>query len=274
MIQYISKENFEQIWKALSMKFNQKLNIYDDLTIEELNKILEEDCQKIYDIYNFVPELNTGYIKCWNFTHKQFVYYTVDKYVEELDEVPIGISIKPQESQEGYTIALKYGNTNTPDIGSNTEQYMAWGNNGILIEGIQCADTSAEVIADFNGRHNTELMLELCTGQPNWRTDPKIEANGGKGYAPAAQTCWRYHTPGTNQGDWYLPAGGEMYVTMGKYWTQLRPCFEKVNSSVTRTYIHVSTQKDASSAWHTSGGTPRTAYGKQTSSYTLPFSYF
>lgn len=27
---------------------------------------------------------------------------------------------------------------------------------------------------------------------------------------PAAQCCYRFHTEGTNQGDWYLPSAGEL----------------------------------------------------------------
>jgi len=41
-------------------------------------------------------------------------------------------------------------------------------------------------------------------------TDTSITNNSNVGYTPAACCCARYHTVGTNAGDWYLGAGGEM----------------------------------------------------------------
>lgn len=34
---------------------------------------------------------------------------------------------------------------------------------------------------------------------------------------PAESTSWRFHTPGTNQGDWYIPSVGELAVAMSNY---------------------------------------------------------
>ena len=46
------------------------------------------------------------------------------------------------------------------------------------------------------------------TGTINMTTStvPADSAN----YHPAAACCWRYSTPGTSQGQWYLPACGEL----------------------------------------------------------------
>ena len=33
---------------------------------------------------------------------------------------------------------------------------------------------------------------------------------------PAAQCCWRFHTEGTNQGEWYIPSTGEIYNALVK----------------------------------------------------------
>lgn len=46
---------------------------------------------------------------------------------------------------------------------------------------------------------------------------PPIENNSSVGYFPAACTCWRFHTKGTNQGDWYLPSEGELGYMMARY---------------------------------------------------------
>ena len=52
-------------------------------------------------------------------------------------------------------------------------------------------------------------MQDLATAQLNWNTDDVINNSYDGYYAPAACCCWRYHTIGTQQGDWYVPAVGE-----------------------------------------------------------------
>ena len=83
--------------------------------------------------------------------------------------------------------------------------------------------------SDFNGKSNTAAMLRRVTVE-NWQTintinNPTI-VNGDpnqqsmpKGEFPAACACWRYHTAGTAQGDWYLPAVGELaYCCVYQSW--------------------------------------------------------
>ena len=65
-------------------------------------------------------------------------------------------------------------------------------------------------LADFAGYDNTKILIKYATAQPNWKTAPIIEDDYRSGYSPAACCCWRYHTIGTKQGDWYLPACGEL----------------------------------------------------------------
>lgn len=81
--------------------------------------------------------------------------------------------------------------------GSKNPVYLSTGNNAL---------------SDINGKSNTASILSYETAQPNWKTDSSIINNAYSGYYnyPAACCCWRYHTKGTNQGDWYLPAIGEV----------------------------------------------------------------
>ena len=65
-------------------------------------------------------------------------------------------------------------------------------------------------MSDFNGIGNTKILCEAATRQTNWKTAFSIDNYGIRGYSPAACCCWRYHTEGTKQGDWYLPACGEL----------------------------------------------------------------
>lgn len=79
--------------------------------------------------------------------------------------------------------------------GSRNSQYYTNGNNAL---------------SDFDGVGNTNVLTSLVTGQSDWKTAISITNNSGRTYYPAACCCWRYSTVGTVQGDWYLPACGEL----------------------------------------------------------------
>lgn len=84
--------------------------------------------------------------------------------------------------------------------------------------------SSNNALADFDGRGNSEILCDLATAQSDWKTASTITNNGGIGYSPAACCCWRFHTEGTQQGDWYLPAIGELGYIM--------PPFNKINETI------------------------------------------
>ena len=75
-------------------------------------------------------------------------------------------------------------------------------------------DTSntGNALADMDGKSNTEKILAVDNGMStDWQTAVTITDTGlTETIHPAAQCCWRYHTVGTNQGDWYLPSAGEL----------------------------------------------------------------
>ena len=71
--------------------------------------------------------------------------------------------------------------------------------------------STSNALSDLNGKNNTEVILKYATYQSDWKTSTKIyDEQNYKGCFPAACCCWRYHTDGTKQGDWYLPAIGEL----------------------------------------------------------------
>ena len=62
----------------------------------------------------------------------------------------------------------------------------------------------------YNGKERTAEILEFATAQTSWRTDEKLTNSRDSGYYPAACTTWRFHTEGTEQGDWFLPSASEI----------------------------------------------------------------
>ena len=78
---------------------------------------------------------------------------------------------------------------------------------------------------DRDGKGNTATILELVTA-PDWKTASSITNNGWIGNYPAACCCWRFHTIADNQGDWYLPATGELCYII--------PFFNKHNRAINR----------------------------------------
>lgn len=69
--------------------------------------------------------------------------------------------------------------------------------------------TETNAMSDFKGKQNTDILCSKATAQADWKTSIILN-EGGPGYYPAACACWRYHTVGTTQGDWFLPACGEL----------------------------------------------------------------
>ena len=60
---------------------------------------------------------------------------------------------------------------------------------------------------DFNGKGNTDVIMAAQTADWSGTT---ITNNYNAGNYPAACCCRRFSTIGTNPGDWYLPAVGEL----------------------------------------------------------------
>lgn len=75
---------------------------------------------------------------------------------------------------------------------------------------INIGNYAANSLVKFNGKELTSLIIDVATAQSNWKTAASITNNSGRNYIPAACCTWRFHTIGTEQGDWYLPASGEL----------------------------------------------------------------
>lgn len=86
--------------------------------------------------------------------------------------------------------------------------------------------SSNNALADFDGIGNSQALWNLATSQSDWKTASSITNSWKSGYYPAVCCCWRYYTNGTKQGDWYLPACGELGYIM--------PPFNKINETINK----------------------------------------
>ena len=88
-------------------------------------------------------------------------------------------------------------------------------------------------LADMNGKSNTDIILDVDnSNSTDWQTAATITQGTSPSYQyhPSAQCCWRYHTTGTTQGDWYLPAAGELGYLASR-WKTINSSIEKIVSA-------------------------------------------
>lgn len=108
-----------------------------------------------------------------------------------------------------------YWNTSNSSMAYIPSPYLLDGSRNPQYYTTDSPSSPSNALSDFNGKRNTEILCNKATAQPNWRTDEIIQNKYTTGYYPAACCCWRFHTLGTEQGDWYLPAAGELgYISV------------------------------------------------------------
>lgn len=104
--------------------------------------------------------------------------------------------------------------------------YLTDGSRNPLYYQTTSPSSANNAMSDFDGKNNSQVLWDRATAQSDWKTASTITNNSGSGYSPAAQCCWRYHTEGTSQGDWYLPACGELGYIL--------PPFNKINNTISQ----------------------------------------
>ena len=144
----------------------------------------------------------------------QTTFTTIDpNAVGSYDGTTIGSNSGGYLSTDRKDAAWQSGMENNVDKGTNwysqanaylPSPYMVVNGKEVL-----CPQYNSGALSDFDGKGNTAILTKLHTVQ-NWKTADKITNGSGSTYTPAAVCCARYKTEGTNSGDWYLPAIGEL----------------------------------------------------------------
>ncbi len=131
--------------------------------------------------------------------------------------VPVGVVAYPQNddailgpSGEITFMGLNWLSKTSPDSGQTTAQGLEWGYNNFDIPELTNYNNSGTAITDMNGKDNTQVVLQYATAQTDWRTASAITWTNAAGYYPLFECAWRYHTSGTVQGDWFVPACGQI----------------------------------------------------------------
>ena len=134
--------------------------------------------------------------------------------------VPVGVVSLPQADDAilGPTGEITFMGVNwlsktSPDSGTDKEwsSNAEWGYNNFDIPELTNYTSTGTAITDMNGKANTEIVLNYATAQTDWRTASAITFTNAEGYYPLFECAWRYHTSGTSQGDWFVPACGQLY---------------------------------------------------------------
>ena len=130
--------------------------------------------------------------------------------------VPVGVVAYPQADSifgpgEITFMGMNWLSKTSPDSGQPTEQNMEWGCDSFDIPELTNYASTGTAITDMNGKENTEAVLQYATAQTDWKTASAITFNNEAGYYPLFECAWRYHTSGTAQGDWFIPACGQLY---------------------------------------------------------------
>ena len=136
-------------------------------------------------------------------------------------------------------IGVVFDRANKLAIGLEESQRY-WSGESFDVTGLRNIELSSEAIEDWRGEINTRVVLEYCkANDTSWH---RISC-------PAFEYVNSYKTEGTNAGDWYLPAMGELYAIY-RNMDVLNIALGKIGGTKLGTnYYWSSSEYSASSAW-------------------------
>ena len=161
------------------------------------------------------------------------VYGTNISGLRDLDRVPVGNTSDGIPTGNNYSAYLPSDKFSDIQCAHDTDAYyqrftpyipspyLTDGSRNPGYYQTSSPSLSDNALADFDGIGNTEkIITQRGTKDYNsWTPSRTTPAD-----YPAASCCDMFHTEGTQQGDWYLPACGELGYIM--------PPFNKINDAI------------------------------------------
>ena len=117
---------------------------------------------------------------------------------------------------------------------------MQWGTYGTDVDTLTNITATADAKADYNGKENTAILVAFQT------------AEGKTASNSAAINCYEYSTEGTNAGDWYLPAAGELYSYVyggGTNYSKINTTMGKLGWTFGSRWFWSSSESSDTTAW-------------------------
>ena len=125
------------------------------------------------------------------------------------------------------------------------------------VPGLSNIELSSAAIADWQGKNNTRVVLEYCKTK-------------GKS-CPAFEYVNSYKTEGTQAGDWYLPAMGELYAIYGNM-DVLNVALEKIGGTKLEPggyHYWSSSEYSSNDAWNLRSSDGRVSYDSKLNKFNL-----
>lgn len=201
------------------------------------------------------------------------VYSTVDSLLHYIKQanyntttyptatyIPVGI-VSINQADDIYSgatgnttfMALNWLDKTNPDNGNANRQSIQWGDSSFDIPELTNYTFATALTQDMDGKTNTAAVLNYATGQTDWQTASAITFTDRQRMYPLFECAWRYRTTGTSQGDWYVPACGQMNIllTDDDKLAALNAGMTLVGATQTQknTYLGTSTESSADYAW-------------------------
>ncbi len=172
------------------------------------------------------------------------IYYSDRTCSTELDnsKTPIGVVVKDNELV----------------ISQIRSTGMKWSSSYTNVSGITETTDSAVAKQDFNGKANTLAIVETFTSDT-------VDNN-------AAINCNSYSTDGTNAGDWYLPAAGELYSYVyggGTNYSKIYTTMGKLGWTFGSRAFWSSSEKSDTSAWRVNSSNDTVGGGNKGNNYSV-----
>ena len=136
-------------------------------------------------------------------------------------------------------IGVVFDTTNGLAIAKDEFKNLTWGPN-VDISGIQNYSTDTTAAADWQGFNNTKAIYEYR------------KTKGGS--FEAAEKALAYSTEGTSQGQWYLPAAGELKAISDNK-DVLNTTLSKIGGQTFSNYLWTSSEKNSTNAFFLSSST-------------------